>query len=320
MKKRLHMILLFAVLLVCFTGCSLSDDSLAFDVDEREMAELTQTIAMTYFDVSDTEKDYYLSDGTEVQKTAVSGFEAIQTTDHVGDFISLSNLDDNVVIENGANGKVNCSIILRYENRNVEFMVSYSENKGYEMKRDEILEYYEEVAYSNYGSTLEDIVTQIGYSSVDDFLEQVLAEEEVYRYTPEACEVSAIYTKGELLGQAAEHTAIGMVTVFAVLIFISFVIGLLKYVPMLFDPKARAEHKAKKEAERAAKAAEEASDEEEGGSDTAEKSTAPVIAAADDGELIAVIAAALAAASAERGPAYTASNDKLVVRSIRKIR
>ena len=39
-------------------------------------------------------------------------------------------------------------------------------------------------------------------------------------------------------------------------------------------------------------------------------------------ELVAVITAAIAAASegAVRGPAYTASNDKLVVRSIRRAR
>ena len=41
----------------------------------------------------------------------------------------------------------------------------------------------------------------------------------------------------------------------------------------------------------------------------------------DDAELVAVITAAVyAAAGATRGPAYTASNDRLVVRSIKRSR
>ena len=42
----------------------------------------------------------------------------------------------------------------------------------------------------------------------------------------------------------------------------------------------------------------------------------------NDAELVAVITAAIYAATGDvvRGPAYTASNDKLVVRSIRRVR
>lgn len=112
--------------------------------------------------------------------------------------------------------------------------------------------------------------------------------------------VNADYTTGEILEKAGLNTVLGMGTVFCVLIFISFIISLLKFIPALekkFSKKAKSV-----------------------------EAPIPVpvavpIAAADivpvneasvnDGELAAVIAAAIAAAEGT-------STDGFIVRSIKR--
>ena len=100
------------------------------------------------------------------------------------------------------------------------------------------------------------------------------------------------YSLGELMGQAALNTVMGMGTVFLVLIFLSLLIGMFKYVG------AAADKLTKKPA-------------------PAPKAAAPVAAPVveenlvDDGELVAVIAAAIAASE-------NTSTDSFVVRSIRR--
>lgn len=105
-----------------------------------------------------------------------------------------------------------------------------------------------------------------------------------------------IYTLGETMQNAAMNTIIGMGTVFVVLIFISLIIGLFKYIRKIEDAI-----KARKTAKTAAvdnTIAQIAEKEEE--------------AYTDDLELIAVITAAIAASEGT-------SSDGLVVRSIRKV-
>lgn len=97
---------------------------------------------------------------------------------------------------------------------------------------------------------------------------------------------------------AARNTVIGLVVVFVILIFLCFVIGLLKYL----NPELRKGNKAQ-ESKPAAPAP---------GAIAPAASPAPT--ASDDEELIAVMAAAIAAASAEGEDGST-----YVVRSIRKV-
>lgn len=110
----------------------------------------------------------------------------------------------------------------------------------------------------------------------------------------ESVTINANYSTGEILKKAGLNTILGMGTVFVVLIFISFIISLFKYIPAIqekFSKKGKAEAPAP-----APKAAPEA----------------PVVeAAADDSELIAVIAAAIAAAEGT-------STDGFIVRSIKR--
>lgn len=104
--------------------------------------------------------------------------------------------------------------------------------------------------------------------------------------------INPTYTTGEKMVKAAMNTLIGMSVVFCVLIFISFIISLLKYVNKIGAKSEKAEKE--NSAQNAAVETEVVEEE-----------------LADDLELVAVITAAIAASEGT-------SADGLVVRSIKK--
>ena len=112
--------------------------------------------------------------------------------------------------------------------------------------------------------------------------------------------VDVQYGMGKTLQRAGLNTLMGIGTVFVMLILLSLLISLFRFIP---------NQEAKKAAEaKAAKAAKEA--------EAAAIAAAPAQAEenlADDGELVAVIAAAIAAAEGT-------TTDGFVVRSIRKVK
>ena len=109
----------------------------------------------------------------------------------------------------------------------------------------------------------------------------------------ESMDVSAKFSMGEVLTKAGLNTLLGMGTVFVVLIFLAFLISLMKYIPVLmsfFEKK----------------------DKEAGAKEAVQTETvAETAELTDDLELIAVITAAIAA---QEGT----STDGFVVRSIRR--
>lgn len=113
--------------------------------------------------------------------------------------------------------------------------------------------------------------------------------------------VSPQYTFKELMSEAGMNTLMGMGVVFLVLIFISFVISLLKYLP-----GSGARKQPKKKEEPKAPAASTASSLSTGSENLM-----------DNQELVAVITAAIMAAS-QGGPAIV-SSDQLIVRSIKRV-
>ena len=118
---------------------------------------------------------------------------------------------------------------------------------------------------------------------------------------PTSLSVDVQYGLGKTLQRAGLNTLMGIGTVFVMLILLSLLISLFKFIP---NPEAKKAAEAK--AAKAAKAAKEAE----------AASAAPAVQAAeenlaDDGELVAVIAAAIAAAEGT-------TTDGFVVRSIRK--
>lgn len=112
--------------------------------------------------------------------------------------------------------------------------------------------------------------------------------------TPTSMTVDVQYPMSVTLQRAGLNTLMGIGTVFLMLVFLSFIISLFKYVPALVEGK-------KKKAPEAEKA-------------PAAVAAAPAVEeeVVDDGELIAVIAAAIAASEGT-------STDGFVVRSIRKV-
>lgn len=110
-------------------------------------------------------------------------------------------------------------------------------------------------------------------------------------------EVSEVTT----IPQALVNTGLGMGTVFVVLILISFIIYLFKFIPLLF-----ASNKDKVSQTAAA-----------GTPKAAEPAREKPAAATDDTQLIAVIAAAVAA-QMEEETGVSAPADGLVIRSIKK--
>lgn len=326
-KKMLLLVLVLTFSLI-FTGCG--EEELNYQVNEKVMQQYTKQIIDQYKNVADYEEDYYLNEGTELERSAVAGFKAAQTTDHVGAY-----LDSNgpIKISNGVDGKINFSQICHYENREVRVTVSYKENKAFEMDKAKVYYNLSEAA-AQYGMDAATYASQMfgqsedfDMSSMDKFLESYLIQNGEYPYIAEECEVSAVYNKKELVSMAGKNTAIGMGVVFCVLIFISFIISLLKYLPMIFDAdirKARADKKAAQE--KAKKSTEEMIIGKSAEAAKAEEVKTVAAKTSDDNlmndaELVAVITAAINAAnefSGVRAPAYTASNDKLVVRSIRR--
>ena len=335
-KKLLLLTMLFALVL-SLTGCGKEEpaipDGLNFEVDGMAMQSYTQAIINQYHQTSEVDQEYYLEMGNNLAQTAVKGFMAAETTDHVGDFIRFNDGPGSYKVRNGADGKVVFSQYCKYEHRDVEVKISYSKNAAYEYDKEKLYndlctqaeQYNMDVA--TYVTQMYGTDTDLNLTSMEGFLESALAKYYgEYPYVAEECEVSPVYTKTELMKKAGVNTGIGMGVVFIVLIFISFVISLLKYLPMLFDADIRKENVKKKQAHEDAKKKTEDRIIASSGAKTAEKA-----AAADDSEnlmndseLVAVITAALYAATsgatggAVRGPAYTASNDKLVVRSIRR--
>ena len=107
--------------------------------------------------------------------------------------------------------------------------------------------------------------------------------------------VNGHYSTGEILKKAGLNTILGMGTVFVVLIFISFIIYLFKFIPDIQDKLAKKNKPAEKKAAPAPVAV-----------------AAPAVTeSSDDEELVAAIAAAIAAYEGT-------STDDFVVRSIKR--
>ena len=110
----------------------------------------------------------------------------------------------------------------------------------------------------------------------------------------ESMDVSAKYTTAEILEKAGLNTVLGMGTVFVVLIFLAFLISLIKYIPPFVEKFTK---KSPQPVQTATPVV----------AETAEEDTEYV----DDLELVAVITAAIAAQTGT-------STDGFVVRSIRR--
>ena len=330
-KKLLVLVSMLAVMF-SLAGCG-EDFDKPFEYDERDIAVHAMTSFMTYENISDEYIDYYINNGNEFEKSAVKGIEQARETDKVGDFEdysrTVSSLEGGIVSLEDAGIKVynyedyvSVVMINNASARDVEISVKYVENPEYYIQLNQALteqglESYEtfssgiQYAASANGLTMEMIYEYNGVTSMEELynlgIEQIKASlnaQGIYPYLEEEMVVAAIYSKKELVGQAGMNTLIGMGTVFIVLIFISFIISLFKYLPAIFAKKPKVETEKKTETAKTPVAA-------------------PVVNSndnlADDAQLVAVITAAIYAYEAQSGNGAV-SKDKLVVRSIKRVR
>lgn len=325
--KIKKILLLVSMLAVMFSlaGCDESKEK-PFEYDETDIVLHTMGSFITYSNIPEEYADYYLTDGNDYEKSAIKGIKQAQTTDNVGEFENYAVYADSVVdgtfTIDMVDGKivnnddsVSVTINNKAANRDVEITVKYIENADYYIMYNELSASINDNTVENallnnyytYGIDPNETIANSGCSSFEEFVElqkiQTLSQQGIYRYEPVEMVVSAVYSKSELMKQAGMNTLIGMGTVFVVLIFISFIISLFKYLPALFAKKPKIEVEKKAEPVKAAPVAEapKAADEN----------------LVDDAELVAVIMAAIYAASGQAG---AVSKDKLVVRSIKKVK
>jgi len=330
MKKKILPFLLF---LLCFVMSGCAEEEPAFEYNKDIMINMSKSIVQNYGSVTGMQADYIIEEGEDYEKQAVKGFQQLEKTDKVGNFVGFDTSDDVVKFENGAKGNILCTIRCKYENRDVDVKISYTENKLFNIQKEQVLSELEQAAMMSGFASADDYVKNnlgsTGYSteSASKFVDEYLAANNVIPYKADECEVTAVYSTSELLVNGAKNMGVGMGVVFAVLIFIAFIISLLKFVPRILGGNKKEQPKAPSAP--AAPAAK-----------LSMLPSAPEVPAfadgtpavgdeVSDGELIAVITAALHAYLSEENtgnaavvhpPAYTESNDKLVVRSIRRVR
>lgn len=247
MKKKISLLLLILILVLCFTGCSKSE---TVDYDESQLEQYATYLVQNFSSMSeeDFEKFENMSE-LELDLTLLqSGFPISGEN-----FLSMINA--------WKAGEEECGTFEGADGFTTEVT-----NDGVTLLLD--------ANFENRDGTIE--------FAFDDKLNM------------ESLTVSAEYSTAEILQKAGLNTILGMGTVFVVLIFLCFVIWLLKFIPM-FEKKFRkspaAEQPAAVKAEPAAAVPEEN--------------------LTEDTELAAVIAAAVAASEG-------ISADGFIVRSIRR--
>lgn len=315
--KIKKLLIVISMLAVMFSLSACEDKAeKPFDYDDQQIVLDTMESFTNYVNVDDEYADYYLSDGTEFEQSAIKGIQQARDTDKVGTFEDYSTYNEalsngtfdiasvDADITNSADS-VTVNIINKAENRDVEVSIKYVENADYYIQLDKYVQSALQY-YASQGYTVDTILATSGASSLEEAfgVKALLQQNGIYPYQPEEMVVSAVYSKSELMGQAGMNTLLGMGTVFVVLIFISFIISLFKFLPALLAKKPKLPEAKEEKAPVAA----------------APKAPAPAKAAdnlMNDKELVAVITAAVYAAAGSSG---AVSKDRLVVRSIKRAR
>lgn len=305
-KKKLLLIVSMLAVTFALAGCASSDKKVEFDYDPDELAQMVQDQATQYMqEASIPEKyNYYIEKGEEagMSESVIDAIKVFGTVEKdYGKFIEFKSdykceeVDDKVIVSVYAECADQEAIVkATFVNNEVE----------YDLQR------YMAINQYNY---------------TEDNVAQALKDSGIYPYTISEYEVSANQTMTDKMKDAGANTVIGMGIVFIALIFISFIISLLKYVPALLDKETREKRKAEK-VKKAQEAVAAGSDASTTGSTPAPAGIVDIVNTAtgesvmNDSELVAVISAAVMAAQGgkTRVRVNYPSNDKLVVRPRKK--
>lgn len=309
MKKKILLLISMLAVSFAFTGCG--NDTELFDYDEQEVADFCVYIDAEYMSIASDELqyNYLIESGVSLgiaTEEEIAVLEVLHDmADNYGEFLNfgetyeIEEYDDSIIV----------SIDAVCEDADVVIKSTVVDNSA---QYEYLTKYYAD-----------------SYGISEDEAASILKENGIYPYTISECEVSEDSSTGELLKSAGVNTLIGMVTVFVVLIFIAFIISLLKYAPMLVESFSKEAREAKKAARSEASDTPEDTETKTETVSEEETVTNNIVSITDagtgesvmdNGELVAVIAAAVNAYSADGQPAYVnyPSNDKLIVRSRRR--
>ena len=308
-KKKLLLIVSMLAVTFALAGCSSSNKEVSFKYNPDDMAQYAQTYAKQWIGITEVEQvyNYAVENGTDAGLTesdidAIKVFSTLEND--YGKFIDFKSdytyeeVDDKVVV----------SMYAECADKEAIVKATFVDNSVV----------YE---YSKYG-----YMNQNGVSEAD--ADSYLTSSGIYPYKISEFEIAANQTMKDKMKDAGANTVIGMGIVFVALIFISFIISLLKYVPALLDKETREKRKAEKakKAQVAANAEATSGDDNKPAQSAAPAGIVDIVntatgeSAMDDSELVAVISAAIMASQGgkTRVRVNYPSNDKLVVRPRRK--
>lgn len=310
-KKKLLLIVSMLAVTFALAGCSSSSKKVAFKYNKDDMKNYAISYAKSWMSLTQVDQvyNYAVENGTDEGLTesdidAIKVFSSLEAD--YGKFIDFKSdydceeVDDKVVISLYAECAEKEAIV---KATFVDNSVVYEYNKYMYMTQNSVS---------------------------DEEADSYLTSNGVFPYKISEFEVAANQTMKDKMKDAGANTVIGMGIVFIALIFISFIISLLKYVPALLDKETREKKKAEK-AKKAQEAVNTAAADDEDDTPTM-RMLAPAAGIVDivntatgesvmnDSELVAVISAAVMAAQGgnTRVRVNYPSNDKLVVRPRRK--
>ena len=309
MKKKLLLIVSMLAVTFMFAGCSASDDNgVKFAYNDQEIAQVAKDACETYQKYASTDETYnYVIEAGEDAGVSENEIEAVKSFRNIGDECGEFKDFTGEYKITETEGNVIVTLYADCTEKEALIKVTFVDNSAtYNLQRYQLMNQY-------------------GYN--EEQADEALSSQGMYPYKSTDVEIAANMTFEDKMKAAGTNTLIGMATVFCVLIFISFIIYLLRFVPGFFDKEAKAAKKAAKKAAEAAKTEPVAETKAEDAGSAPAGQIVDIVktetgeSVMNDSELVAVITAAVAAASAGQN-AYTTypSKDKLVTRPIRRIK
>ena len=309
-KKKLLLIVSMLAVTFALAGCSSSDKKVEFDYDGNTLVQIAETQATNYMQIAQVEDVYNFyvdeeANGGQVDETTADALKVFSTIESdYGKFqqfkpVNLEDEDDKTIQE--VDDKVVVTLYTECAEKEAIVKATFVDNSV------------------TYNFQKYSVMAQNQYS--EEEADQMLASNGVYPYKISEFEVAANQTLKDKMKDAGANTLIGMGIVFIALIFISFIISLLKYVPALLDKETT-----KKALGSVATLNVDKEDETPAGSAPAPAGIVDIVNTAtgesvmNDSELVAVISAAVMAAQGgkTRVRVNYPSNDKLVVRPRKK--
>ena len=335
LKKRLILIAFSLFSMLALAACGEESED-GFSYNEDELILNTMSLFDKYESVPSDLAKYYISDGDDLAKSAVSGIEQARNNDKISKFEDFSDYinGSKAIDKSGEYPKVEAEsdyvmvTVLNHAEKDVEITVKYTENADYYLKKAELEAQNDIVSYraqleqlipTYYQITVDEFLAQQGFSTFEELYEHdingTLDQQGIKSFKADEMVINVVYDNSQLLKQAGMNTLIGMGTVFVVLLFISFIISLMKFLPALLAKKPKLPEPAPAPAAAHTQ-------------NSLAKTAAPAPAAVPDSvlmndrQLVAVITAAVYAAAAEEAgtTVNSISKDKLIVRSIRRVK